>query len=68
MRSASPDHGREMRSEHRTTGDEWDAFTRWRHVLCYMQRPGVRKSIKRKSHRKDRQAARRAARKAAVDV
>lgn len=48
-----------MRSEHKTTGSEWDAFTGWRKVLCYMQRPGVRKSIKRDSHKKDRQVARR---------
>ena len=43
-----------MRSEHKTTGGEWDAFTDWRKVLCYLQRAGVRKAIKRDSHRKDR--------------
>jgi len=48
-----------MRSEHRTTGDEWDAFTRWRFVLAHLHRPGVRKKIKRASHRVDRRAAKR---------
>jgi hypothetical protein len=43
-----------VRSEHKTTGDEYDAFTDWRHYLCYLQRAGVRKAIKRDSHRKDR--------------
>lgn len=49
-----------MRSEHRTTGAEWD-LGYWRRFLCYMQRPGVTKSIKRASHRHDRRTAKRAA-------
>lgn len=48
-----------MRSEHKTTADEHDAFTGWRHVLVSMQRAGVRKALKQRSHRKDRRAARR---------
>lgn len=51
-----------MRSEHKMGYGEADAFTRWRHLLAYIQRPGVRKSIKRQSHKKDRLAARRQAR------
>lgn len=43
-----------MRSEHRMTWLEQDAFTGWRHVLCYVQRPGVRKAAKRRSHQLDR--------------
>lgn len=45
-----------MRSEHKTRGAEWDAFTGWRHYLCYLRRAGVRKSIKQDSHRIDRRA------------
>lgn len=41
------------------SSDEQDAFTGWRKVLCYIQRAGVRKSIKARSHRKDRRKARR---------
>lgn len=51
-----------MRSEHKTTTDEFDAFTGWRHVLVSMQRAGARKVIKKRSHRKDRRLARRDAR------
>jgi hypothetical protein len=47
-----------MRSEHKTTGDEFDAFTGWRHVLAGMHRAGVRKAIKRRSHRIDRRQQR----------
>lgn len=43
-----------MRSEHRTTGDEFDLSPKWRRVLCYLSRPGVAKSIKSRSHRIDR--------------
>jgi hypothetical protein len=38
---------------------EDDAFTGWRHVLCYVQRPGVRSGIKRAARRRDRHAAKR---------
>ncbi|WP_193314958.1 hypothetical protein [Georgenia thermotolerans] len=48
-----------MKGEHRWDGDEWDAFSGWRKVYAYIQRPGVRKSIKRKSHKKDRRNWRR---------
>ena len=44
-----------MRSEHPTTGDEWDAFTGWRKVLIW--KPGQRKRIKQRSHRMDRRKA-----------
>lgn len=54
-----------MRGEHRMSAFEQDAFTGWRHVLCYMQRPGVRKAAKKLSHRRDRRAARRVVRNAA---
>lgn len=37
--------------------DEVDAFTGWRHVLAYIQRPGVRKSIKSKANRRERREA-----------
>lgn len=45
-----------MRSEHRTTADEIDAFSPFRHFLNW--RPGERKAIKARSHRLDRRAAR----------
>ena len=44
-----------MRSEHRTTADEWDAFTGWRKFLNW--KPGQRKRIKRTSHQIDRRKA-----------
>ncbi len=44
-----------MRSEHKTTDDEFDAFTGWRHL--YNWRPGHRKALKLQSHRKDRRKA-----------
>lgn len=46
-----------MRSEHRATADETDAFSRFRHFLAW--KPGERKRIKELSHRRDRRAARR---------
>ena len=51
-----------MRSEHKTTADEWDAFTGWRRLLHW--RPGELKQIKQDGHRRDRRAARRDARQA----
>lgn len=48
-----------MRSKHKSTQDEFDAFTGWRHVLTNMRRAGVRKALKQQSHRKDRRKARR---------
>lgn len=46
-----------MRSEHKTTADEFDLGVRW--VYCYLQRAGAAKAIKRRSHRLDRMAKRR---------
>ncbi|MEZ0049570.1 hypothetical protein ABIA30_000560 [Mycobacterium sp. MAA66] len=48
-----------MRSEHRMSGDEHDAFTGWRHVIVCLQRVGVRKTWKLQSHRIDRRKERR---------
>ena len=39
-------------------GDEYDALTRWRRALCYTQRPGVCRSIKRGYQRRLRHLAR----------
>jgi hypothetical protein len=55
-----------MRSEHRTTGDEWDLGP-WRRLLCYMQRAGAAKKVKQRSHRLDRRVAKRAAIREQVD-
>ena len=35
-------------------GEEYDAYTKWRHLLVYMGRPGVVKSIKRRTHKRER--------------
>lgn len=35
---------------------EQDAFTDWRHVVRYVQRPGVRKWIKRQSSKRERRS------------
>ncbi len=40
-----------------TTGEEQDAFTGWRHLLVYMGRPGVVKTVKRRYHKKERRWA-----------
>lgn len=51
-----------MGNEHRrrTVGwSEQDAYTRWRHLLTYIARPGVRKGIKRDTHKRERREARR---------
>lgn len=34
--------------------EEEDAYSGWRRVLCYIQRPGVRKAIKRRTHKRER--------------
>lgn len=39
------------------TGDEYDAYTGWRKYLCYLQRPGVVKAIKRRTHKRERSDA-----------
>jgi hypothetical protein len=36
--------------------EEQDALTGWRHVLSYVQKPGVRAAIKRRYRRKERRA------------
>jgi hypothetical protein len=41
-------------------GDEQDVYTSWRRVLCYVQKPGVVKAIKRSTHKRERREARRA--------
>jgi len=51
-----------MRGQRRNSMFEQDAFTRWRHVMAYVTRPGVRKKAKRISHKKDRQVGRQAVR------
>lgn len=38
---------------------EQDAYTPWRRYLCYLQRAGVVKSIKRRTHKRERQDAKR---------
>jgi len=38
-------------------GDEQDAYTRWRRMYCYLQRPGVVKTIKRSTHKRERKDA-----------
>lgn len=58
--------GGEMRSEHKSRGDEidmragyWDrAAGRFHYWYIYIARPGVRKSIKAASHRMDRRRIR----------
>lgn len=52
-----------MRAEHRNSYGENSAFTGWRRVVAWVQRPGARKKVKRLSHRKDRRIAQRAIRK-----
>lgn len=34
------------------TAEEQDAYTPWRKLLCYLQRPGAVKAIKRDTHRR----------------
>lgn len=36
------------------TWDEEDAYTPWRRLYCYLQRPGVVKKIKRRTHKRER--------------
>lgn len=43
--------------EQMKSGGEYDAFTGWRKLLCYMQRPKVRHSIKKKFSRRVRKEA-----------
>jgi hypothetical protein len=39
--------------------DEEDAYTGWRKVLCYLDKAGAVKYIKRKTHRRERREAKR---------
>ncbi|WVX88696.1 hypothetical protein SEA_BIRDSONG_43 [Gordonia phage Birdsong] len=43
-----------MRSEHKTTGDEWDITTGWHKIMCTYKRAGRKKAVKVLSHRLDR--------------
>ena len=36
-------------------GDEYDALTGWRRVMCYLDRSGVAKKVKRKYNKRVRQ-------------
>jgi hypothetical protein len=38
-------------------GDEFDVFSRWRHLLCYTQHPGVTKKVKRRYNKRSRHDA-----------
>lgn len=55
--SSLDDIGGLVRSEHKMTGDEYDACTGWKNF--YHWPAGVRKAIKKASHRLDRRAWRR---------
>lgn len=37
--------------------EEEDAYTPWRHRLCYLRKPGVVKRIKRRTHKRERREA-----------
>lgn len=39
-------------------GDEQDAFTGWRHVLCYLDRAGKAKAVKQRHNRRTRRQVR----------
>jgi hypothetical protein len=41
---------------------EEDAFTRWRHVLAYVQRAGVRSAVKRRARQRERRDGKKEAR------
>lgn len=56
-----------MRSEHKTTADEFDAMTASRWAQPWLNRAGVRKSIKQRSHRRDRRQWRQVSTAAEVD-
>lgn len=36
------------------TGEEQDAYTRWRKLLCWTQRAGAVKAVKTRTHRRER--------------
>lgn len=37
--------------------EEQDAYTRWRYVLAYLNKPGRVKAIKQRTHRRERREA-----------
>ena len=47
---------KEGRTEPMKGGDEYDALTGWRRVMCYLDRSGVAKKVKRKYNKRVRQA------------
>lgn len=52
-----------MGKRRRINGDEQDAYSAyWRHMLCYLQRSGVRAGIKRGTHKRERREGKREAR------
>jgi len=44
-------------------GDEYDALTTWRKVMCYLAKPGVAKKIKRGYNKRARHQAKEGLRK-----
>ena len=38
-------------------GAEWDVFSNWRRLLCYLQHPGITKRIKRQHNKRIRREA-----------
>jgi hypothetical protein len=44
------------------SGEEEDAYTRWRQVMGYLRRPGTVKAIKRRTHKRERREGRAEAR------
>lgn len=56
---------RSMGRRRAVNGEEADAYSKWRHVLCYLSRPGAVRQIKKRTHKRERQEARAAIRKEA---
>lgn len=42
--------------------EEQDAYTGWRKVLCYLQKAGAVRKIKKRTHRRERREGKREAR------
>ena len=52
-----------MTTQRRSVGEaEDEAYSRTRRILCYLQRAGVVKKIKRRTHKRERQEGKREAR------
>lgn len=49
----APKENKQMKRK-MVNADEYDCFTRWRHVLAWTQRPGARKRVKRRANRRER--------------